>query len=153
MLAENAAYSLREYGAVNILRDVLYCFGGAIPDDDRFASRHLHCDTRKWRALRDRLLALGDLYVDGGTIRSRVIDVALQETAKRRLKNRQKTVERQTNTLQLQESGSLQRQRQPQPQKKESIYGGTLTKEFSDERMEAGVTLPASPTPGLRVFP
>jgi hypothetical protein len=148
MIAENAAYSLREYGVINILRDVLFCFEGAIPDDDRFASRHLHCDSRKWRALRDRLLALGDLYLDGGTIRSRVIDEALKETAKRRLKNGQKTADRQTNTLNLQETDSLQRQPQPQNNKKESIskdsYYGYGSKESGEEGRGRVISLPTS---------
>lgn len=59
--------NLEEIGAYSVVLNLIYDRGGYIQDDPRWISRQcgLNCSTRKWNAIRERLLALGKLQVVG----------------------------------------------------------------------------------------
>lgn len=53
--------NLEEVGAYTLLLTLIYDAGGAIPDDARAIQRHLGCDPRVWKRVRQRLLDHGKL--------------------------------------------------------------------------------------------
>jgi hypothetical protein len=78
MIADAEGLDLREYGALTILRDLMFANGGSFPDDGHRISRSLRCDPRGWPKLRERLLSLGKLYLDGDKLRSPYVDKSLK---------------------------------------------------------------------------
>ncbi|AUN31964.1 YdaU family protein [Niveispirillum cyanobacteriorum] len=54
--------TLEEKGAYNVVIDLIYLHGGPVDDDEGYIARFCGCSVRKWRALRDQLLAAGRLY-------------------------------------------------------------------------------------------
>jgi uncharacterized protein YdaU (DUF1376 family) len=55
--------SLEERGAFNTVLDLIYDRGGPVPDDARWLAGWMGCSVKKWLILRERLVALGKLYV------------------------------------------------------------------------------------------
>jgi len=53
-------------GAYRLVLDLIYMQGGNLPDDNRYISGLLGCTIRKWKALREELIAAGKLQVNGG---------------------------------------------------------------------------------------
>lgn len=53
-------------GAYRLVLDLIYMQGGNLPDDNRYISGLLGCTIRKWKALREELIAYGKLQVNGG---------------------------------------------------------------------------------------
>jgi hypothetical protein len=80
MLAEISDFeNLKDYGAITVLRDLLFIRGGAIPDDARIARKFLGCNAKGWETLRGKLLDLGKLYLADGVLRSPEIDREIEE--------------------------------------------------------------------------
>lgn len=68
------ALTLEERGAYNTILDLIYTHDGAVDDDERFISGWLRCDVRVWKRIRQRLLDLEKLYLDGGSLRNKRAD-------------------------------------------------------------------------------
>lgn len=51
------ALTLEERGAYQTLLDLIYDRGGPIMDDERLLAGYMKCSLRKWRAIRDELIA------------------------------------------------------------------------------------------------
>jgi hypothetical protein len=62
--------TLEERGAYNTILDLIYCHDGALEDNERYICHELHCNIRKWKRLKARLLELGKLYVHAGCLRN-----------------------------------------------------------------------------------
>jgi uncharacterized protein YdaU (DUF1376 family) len=60
--------SLEERGAYNTVLDLIYTHDGELMDDDAYIARWCGCNVRRWRRLRERLLALGKLFVTNGKL-------------------------------------------------------------------------------------
>jgi uncharacterized protein YdaU (DUF1376 family) len=60
--------TLEEKGAYSLCLDLIYDRGGPIPDDTRWLAGVCGVSTRKWNAIRQRLLDLGKIVSDGGMI-------------------------------------------------------------------------------------
>jgi uncharacterized protein YdaU (DUF1376 family) len=78
-----AELSLEERGAYNTVLDLIYARGGSVPDDDRFLAGWMRCDVRVWRRIRKRLVNLGKLYVEDGTLHNKRADRELLDAARR----------------------------------------------------------------------
>ena len=52
-------------GAYRLVLDAIYMHGGALPDDARYIAGLLGLSVRKWKALRDELVSLGKLEING----------------------------------------------------------------------------------------
>jgi uncharacterized protein YdaU (DUF1376 family) len=60
--------TLEEKGAYSLCLDLIYDRGGPIPDDARWLAGVCGVSTRKWNAIRDRLLSLGKLTASNDLI-------------------------------------------------------------------------------------
>ena len=60
--------TLEEKGAYSLCLDLIYDRGGPIPDDARWLAGVCGVSTRKWNAIRQRLLELGKIVTDGSFI-------------------------------------------------------------------------------------
>jgi hypothetical protein len=68
--------------------DLMFVYGGAVPDEDDFMRRYLGCNAKGWHTLRDRLLHLQKIYRDGNDkLRSPLVDKGLKEAQRRRYAN------------------------------------------------------------------
>lgn len=65
-------------GAYSILIDLIYMQGGQLPDDDRYISGLLGCSAAKWKRIREGLLSLGKIAVNGGKISNSRADFELK---------------------------------------------------------------------------
>ena len=86
--------SFEEKAAYRLVLDLIYMQGGRLVDDDRYIAGLLGCTPRKWRGLRERLIALGKIYVTGGKIGNHRADDELKSTAvfqRKQSENRAKT--------------------------------------------------------------
>ncbi len=66
--------TLEERGAYNTILDLIYCHDGALLDDERFIAGWLRVDVRRWRRIRNTLLAAGKLYQCGPNLRNERAD-------------------------------------------------------------------------------
>ncbi len=60
--------TLAERGAYSDILDMIYMAGAPLKDDERMIAYKLHVDVRTWRPIRNRLLALGKLYLVRGCL-------------------------------------------------------------------------------------
>lgn len=60
--------SLEEKGAYSLVLDLIYSHGGPIADDPRWLAGVCNVSTRKWKSIRDRLVAAGKIAVEEGRI-------------------------------------------------------------------------------------
>lgn len=68
-LAGFMSLTLEERGAYQTLLDLIYDRGGPIQDNERLLAGYMGCSVRKWRALRDDLIAKGKIRLtDAGEI-------------------------------------------------------------------------------------
>jgi hypothetical protein len=74
MIADAIGVDLRAYGALTMLRDIMFVQRGCIRDDTRVISRALGCDPRGWPAIRTALIEAGKIYEQNGTLRSPYVD-------------------------------------------------------------------------------
>jgi uncharacterized protein YdaU (DUF1376 family) len=66
--------SFEERGAYSLVLDLIYDRGGPVADDAQYLARFLGISVRKWKAIRDRLIAEGKLYAEGGVLGNRRAD-------------------------------------------------------------------------------
>lgn len=79
-----AKLDLEERGAYTTLLDLMYSDQGHIEDDERRLAAEMRISMRKYRALRDRLLAAGKLYVPvKGFLSNHRVELELQRRAER----------------------------------------------------------------------
>lgn len=78
-LAGMACLTLEERGAYNTVLDLIYSHEGNLQDDDRYISNWLRCDVRVWKRIKQRLLDLEKLYVNGGILRNPKADVVIDK--------------------------------------------------------------------------
>ncbi len=80
-----AHLTLEERGAYNTVLDLIYAHDGTVDDDDRYIAGWLRSDVRVWRRIRQRLLALEKLYLNGSVLRNaradREVDEAIHRVA------------------------------------------------------------------------
>ena len=81
-IAGTARLTLEEKGAYSLVLDLIYARGGPIADEPRYIAGICNCSTRKWVAIRQRLIDLGKLVAkDGSLWNERALD-ELGDTAK-----------------------------------------------------------------------
>lgn len=78
-----ANLSLEERGAYNTVLDLIYARDGAVPDDAAFMCRRLGCNVRRWTRIRQRLIDLKKIYVDGGSLRNGRADIEVPQAIAR----------------------------------------------------------------------
>jgi uncharacterized protein YdaU (DUF1376 family) len=88
MLHESMTMDMRDYGAYCIVLDLIYQYGGAVPDDASLISRYMRgCNAMGWKNIRSRLLGSGHIYQDGDSLRSLRADAELKEAGRIREAN------------------------------------------------------------------
>ena len=88
MLHEAMTMDVRDFGAYTIVLDLIYQYGGAVPDDAHLISRYMSgCNAIGWKSIRSRLIASGHIYQDGETLRSQRSDAELQAATRIREAN------------------------------------------------------------------
>jgi hypothetical protein len=85
MLAQMLPLDLREYYALNTLLDVLFVRHGAVPDDWQ-ALRHYmpRLNSRGWDTVRAKLIQLGHIRIEDGSIRSEVVNRRMSDLKRQR---------------------------------------------------------------------
>lgn len=63
-LAGMMPLTLEERGAYNTLLDMIYDRGGPLIDNERLLAGYMNCSVRKWRQLREDLIAKGKISID-----------------------------------------------------------------------------------------
>jgi uncharacterized protein YdaU (DUF1376 family) len=82
-LAGFMSLDLEERGAYQTLLDLIYDRGGPIADNERLLSGYMGCSLRKWRAVRDQLLAKGKIGItNDGLITNARAEFELENAAK-----------------------------------------------------------------------
>lgn len=75
--------TLEERGAYGTILDLIYAKDGNLPDDDKFVAGWMRVDVRVWRRLKQRLIDLGKLRIEAGTIRNKRADVEVESALSR----------------------------------------------------------------------
>ena len=57
--------SLEQAGALNVLADVIHKLNAPLADDDRRVAGLLGCHVNKWRPIKQRLIEVGAVKIDG----------------------------------------------------------------------------------------
>lgn len=87
-------------GAYRLVLDLIYMQGGMLPDDARYISGLLGCTVRKWNALRDQLIALDKIQVNGASLTNYRAVIELETFSKHQEKQRENaSVPRKNNDL------------------------------------------------------
>lgn len=73
--------TLEEKGAYSLCLDLIYDRGAPIPDDARWLAGVCGVSTRKWSAIRERLLSLGKIAVSDGLLSNSRADFELVSAA------------------------------------------------------------------------
>ena len=60
--------TLEQKGAYSMVLDMIYDYGGPIPDDSQWIARVCGCSTRKWNQIRQFLIDRGKIHVGDGMI-------------------------------------------------------------------------------------
>lgn len=81
-IAGTLGMTLEEKGAYSILLDLIYDRGRPVPDDARYLAGVCGCSVRKWNAIRQRLIDLGKIVCEGGTISNRRAEKEIETAAK-----------------------------------------------------------------------
>jgi uncharacterized protein YdaU (DUF1376 family) len=82
-LAGFMSLSLEERGAYQTLLDLIYDRGGPIPDHERLLAGYMGCSVRKWRTLRDVLIAKRKITINSnGEISNSRAEKELENDAK-----------------------------------------------------------------------
>jgi uncharacterized protein YdaU (DUF1376 family) len=75
--------TLEQRGAYNTVLDMLYDRGAPLIDNDRLLAGYMQCSPRKWRQLRDELIAAGKIYITrAGEISNVRFDSEIKKAAK-----------------------------------------------------------------------
>lgn len=76
-------------GAYSILLDLIYMQGGELPDDPRYISGLLGTSVRKWNSMRQDLLDMGKIHVNGTSISNYRAIIELESLRKFQEKQRE----------------------------------------------------------------
>lgn len=76
-------------GAYRLVLDLIYMQGGNLPDDARYISGLLGCAVRKWKTIREELIARGKLVVVGDCLTNKRADNELEILRKFQEKQRE----------------------------------------------------------------
>lgn len=77
------ALSLEERGAYQTVLDLIYDHGGPIADNERLLAGYMNCSLRKWRTIRDELIAKRKIRIDReGRITNARAEKELENSAK-----------------------------------------------------------------------
>ncbi len=77
------ALNLEERGAYQTLLDMMYDHGGPILDNERLLAGYMQVSVRKWRSLRETLLAKGKIYTsEDGLIGNERVDLEIKKYLK-----------------------------------------------------------------------
>jgi len=71
--------SLELKGAYIMVLNLMYTRGGPVSDEPGFLSRYVGCSVRKWKQVRDELVAMGKLHVQNGMISNSRADEVLEK--------------------------------------------------------------------------
>lgn len=71
--------SLEQKGAYIMVLNLMYTRGGPISDEPGYISRYVGCSIRKWKQVRDELVAMGKLAVEEGVISNSRADEVLEK--------------------------------------------------------------------------
>jgi uncharacterized protein YdaU (DUF1376 family) len=71
--------SLELKGAYIMVLNLMYTRGGPVSDEPGFLSRYVGCSVRKWKQVRDELVAMGKLHVQHGMISNSRADEVLEK--------------------------------------------------------------------------
>jgi uncharacterized protein YdaU (DUF1376 family) len=71
--------SLELKGAYIMVLNLMYTRGGPVSDEPGFISRYVGCSVRKWKQVRDELVAMGKLHVHNGMISNSRADEVLEK--------------------------------------------------------------------------
>lgn len=71
--------SLELKGAYIMVLNLMYTRGGPVSDEPGFLSRYVGCSVRKWKHVRDELVAMGKLHVQNGMISNSRADEVLEK--------------------------------------------------------------------------
>lgn len=82
--------SLEERGAYQTVLDLIYDRGGPIPNDDRLLAGYMQCSVRKWRSLRDELMAKRKIRIN---LRGELTNVRAEKELENLAKTHRKLVE------------------------------------------------------------
>lgn len=74
--------TLKQRGAYNSILDLLYSRDGDLPDDDLRVAKMIGCHWREWKAVKEELIALGKVWIEGGKIQAKRVQDTLKEAAK-----------------------------------------------------------------------
>lgn len=111
--------SFEEKGAYSIILDLIYARDGQLPDDSRFIAGNLNCSLRKWKSIRDSLVAKGKLHVENGIISNFRADNLLETS--RRFQDKQAenaATPRKNNDLQKPPQSHSRDYPEPEPERK-----------------------------------
>lgn len=81
-LAGMLSLTLEERGAYQTVLDLIYDRGGAVHDNDRLLAGYMGCSLRKWKALRESLLAKGKLTATDGFLSNSRAEKEIENTLK-----------------------------------------------------------------------
>lgn len=81
-LAGMMPLTLEERGAYQTVLDLIYDRAGPLPDNERLLAGYMNCSIRKWRALREALLAKGKLVATDGFLTNLRAQKQLENDAK-----------------------------------------------------------------------
>lgn len=82
-LAGMMPLSLEERGAYNTLLDLMYDRGAGLIDNERLLAGYMNCSIRKWRQIREQLLAVGKICITSdGLISNSRARKEIENTAK-----------------------------------------------------------------------
>lgn len=71
--------SLEQKGAYIMVLNLMYTRGGPISDEPGFVSRYVGCSVKKWKVVREELVAMGKLVVQDGMICNSRADQELEK--------------------------------------------------------------------------
>lgn len=75
--------------AYRLVLDLIYMQGGALPDDARYVSGLLGCTIRKWKSLRDELISIRKIEVNGEFLTNKRAVIELETLTKLQDKQRE----------------------------------------------------------------
>lgn len=80
-LSGMAELTLKQRGGYNSLIDLLYSRDGAVPDDDIRVAKMICCHWREWKVVKDELIALDKVWIEGGMLHARRVLDTLKEAS------------------------------------------------------------------------
>ncbi|WP_068419923.1 DUF1376 domain-containing protein [Labrenzia sp. OB1] len=103
-----------------VILDLIYMQGGDLPDDARYISGLLGCSIRKWKSIREKLIAADKIVVSGEFLTNYRALKQLETLSKLRDKNRENGSRSNKNNSLTKATAELTRVKpEPEPDKKE----------------------------------